>query len=152
MQEMQSYAKRTQIKVEVQNLTGCFFQAWQEEISCVRNGFEVVRQKKVGTIFYSASVNQAHQLMQLRRRLNSTITKFQVKLSSLQIIPCFLLALNQYIKILKELLPANSCNIVLVCFSSQFVIEFVAIYVIIDLFTIFDAFCIGQDTRFSDEI
>ena len=78
LQALQSYAKRPVVQAEVQRLTDSFFQSWQGEIATVRAAFEVARQNKDSSLFFPATVHQAHQLMQLRRRLGTLITRFQV--------------------------------------------------------------------------
>ena len=83
LQRLQAFAKRPAIRRFAEAVRVSFYAAWLVEVAVVKRAFEAARKQPLTSPVFPATVAQAHEVLQLRRRLELLLNEHKVRLSRL---------------------------------------------------------------------
>ena len=83
LQRLQAFAKRPAIRRFAEAVRVSFYAAWLVEVAVVKRAFEAARKQPPTSPVFPATVAQAHEVLQLRRRLELLLNEHKVRLSRL---------------------------------------------------------------------
>ena len=83
LQRLQAFAKRPTIRRFAESVRVSFYAAWLAEVAVVKQAFEAARKQPPASPVFPATVAQAHEILQLRRRLELLLKEHKVHLSRL---------------------------------------------------------------------